>query len=107
MWRPHEAGKVSNIRLCGRWRARIGRGRRPWQKRPSRSARAMSVDALDDGRPEARERPHVPDAVPRVRLAGTLALRLVSLEEARHEELPGQRGQANTPGSAVVDDAVR
>jgi hypothetical protein len=40
-----------------------------------------------DRRPEARERPDVAHAVPRVQVARRLALGLVALQEARHEEL--------------------
>ena len=55
---------------------------------------------------EPRERPHVPHAVPRIESRRGLALRLVALEEARHEELLRQRRQPHAARLAVADDAL-
>ncbi len=58
---------------------------------PEAPPHRTSVDALDDAGLEASERPHIANSIPRVRLARRLALGLVALQEARHEELLGQR----------------
>src|SRR5262249_14431225 len=52
------------------------------------------------------ERPHAADAGPRVLLVRRLALALVALGEARHEELLRQRRQQHAPGLAHLDDLV-
>ena len=59
------------------------------------AAAMASVDPFDHRGLEPRERPHVPHPVPRVKRAGRLALGLVALEKARHEELLGEGGEAH------------
>src|SRR6187200_1877603 len=63
------------------------------------------IDPLHNGGAKPRERPHVAHPVPRVLPAGRLALGLVPLQEARHEELLRQRRQPHPARPAVIDDA--
>src|SRR5215207_11029711 len=84
------------------------KGRAKLRRRSAADFRATaycSVHAFDDVRLELREGADVADAVPGVGVAGRLALGLVAFEEARHEELFGQRRQAHAPRLAVADDA--
>src|SRR5262245_20819686 len=78
---------------------------------PQRRTGMFSMRAsVDPHRRDARDRPpraHPADAVPRIGGVGRLALALVALEEARHEELAGQRREPDAAGLAVVDDPLR
>src|SRR5262245_42647699 len=56
---------------------------------------------------EPAVRPDPADSVPRILLARRLALALVALEEAGHEEFLRQGGQLDAAGLAVADDPVR
>ena len=72
----------------------------PWRK-------FESVYTLYNRRGEAAEGADVGGAVPGVWVARRRADGLVSLEETRHEELFGQRGQSHAADLAVVDYAGR
>src|SRR4051794_25021298 len=65
---------------------------------------AASVDSFDDAFGIARERPDVPDTIPRVRLKWRLTLAFVAFQESRHEELTSECRQAHAAGFAVVDE---
>src|SRR4051794_21490385 len=65
-----------------------------------------SVHANGCRRREAAIRPHSADAVPRVFLVRRLALPLVALEEAGHEEFLCQRRELHAAGLSIFDDPV-
>ena len=75
-------------------------------RRGSPAAGCCSIHADGRRRSECAERPDTAHAVPRIEIARRLALALVPLEEARHEELLRQGRQHHAAGVAVVDDAV-
>ncbi len=58
---------------------------------------------LDDRHGESREGAHVAGAVPGVAFAGRMSDGLVAFKEAGHEELAGERGEADAADLAVGD----
>src|SRR6266849_3484402 len=68
---------------------------------------AASVHSLHHLRLKPGKRPNVAHAVPWVKIARSLALGLIALEEARHEKLASQRGEAHASGLAVAHEPFR
>src|SRR5438874_1589012 len=70
--------------------------RRRWAGQPS-------IDPYRSGRRERAVRPDAADAIPPELLARRLALPLVALEEAGHEEFLREGRQAHASGPSVLD----
>ena len=81
----------------------------PTRYTPSHAAsvHAGSVHALDDARAGFLEGLDLAGAVPGVERAGRTADGVVAFEEARQEELLGQRGQLDAAAASVCDQLAR
>src|SRR5712692_7808811 len=66
-----------------------------------KNSRVSVVSRTRPVSPYRSEWAHVADAVPGVELVRRLALRLVALEEVRHEEFARERGQPDPASLAV------
>src|SRR5262245_27339099 len=78
-----------------------------WPQRSTGMFNMMSsVDPHRRDRGVRLQGPHAADAVPGIRGVGRLALALVALQEARHEELLGQRREPDPARLPVLDDAL-
>src|SRR5713226_7323870 len=68
---------------------------------------AASIHSLHHFGLKPGKGPHVANAVPWVKITRSLALGLIALEEARHEKLASQRGEAHASGLAIAHEPFR
>src|SRR5262249_33525577 len=73
---------------------------------PEGARSGPSIDALHDTGLKSRERPHVANSIPGIRIAWRLTFRLIALEETGHKEFAGEGSQPDAAGLAVSDEPV-